>query len=335
VATGARVATGSDDQTTRVPPGPRRLLYLWVPLILTVTAGALVASRQEPRFSTTSDLVVLHVNVRDRDGGFISDLPQQAFAVFEDLRPQPLSLFVNDDAPVTVGLVIDNSISMRENRLLVIAAAEEFARSGHARDEVFALAFNEHVSPVLPPGTPFTGDSSTLGAALTGAITAQGKTALFDAVLAGIAYADRGTHPRKVLVVIGDGGDNASTATFDATVKAVQTSNATIYTVVLADPLDPEANPGRMARLARVSGGETFRPRSAEEISRVLQSVARDIRHTYTIGYTPDRAADGTYRRVRVIVTPPDSRRVVVRTREGYVADEPMGEKGDRIDAAH
>lgn len=287
---------------------------------------AVTSAGQEARFRTTAELVVLHVNVRDRDGGFISDLPEDSFAVLENLQPQQVTLFVDDDAPVTVGLVIDNSTSMRENRALVIAAAEEFAKAGHPRDEVFALAFNEHVAAVLPDTSPFTSDPAALGGALTRAISARGTTAFFDAVIAGLAYAERGTHPRKVLVVISDGGDNASVATFDSVITRTQASNATVYTVVLADPLDPTSNPGRMARLATVSGGETFRPRSAADISRVLQTIARDIRHTYTLGYTPAMAPDGTYRRVRVLVTPPDKRRVVVRTREGYLAGAPTTE---------
>lgn len=314
------------DPTTPVLQGRRRRAYVLAAVVLTLTSGyALRTSAQEARFSTTAELVVLHVNVRDRDGGFISDLPPQSFSVLEDLKPQQVTLFVDDDAPVTVGLVIDNSTSMRENRALVIAAAEEFAKAGHARDEVFALAFNEYVAAVLPETSPFTSDATVLGDALTSAISARGTTAFFDAVIAGLAYAERGTHPRKVLVVISDGGDNASEATFDTVVARAQASNATIYTVVLADPLDPTSNPGRMARLARVSGGETFRPRSAADISRVLQTIARDIRHTYTLGYTPAAAPDGTFRSVRVLVTPPDRRRAIVRTREGYLAAAPAG----------
>lgn len=314
------------DRTARAPRGPRRLARLLPGLIMLLAAVA-IGARQNPTFISRSELVVLHVNVQNRDGGFVSDLPRHAFAVFEDLQPQQVSLFVDDDAPVTVGLLIDNSISMRQNRDLVIAAAAEFARAGHARDEVFALAFNEHVVPVLPPGTPFTSDPSVLGSALPAAISARGKTAFFDAVTSGLAYAAKGTHPRKVLVVISDGGDNASASTFDAVVARAQASHATIYTVVLADPLDPEANPERMATLARVSGGETFTPRNANEISRVLQTIARDIRHTYTLGYTPLKPPDATFRRVRVIVTPPDGRRVVVRTREGYLPARPVGDQ--------
>jgi VWFA-related protein len=274
-------------------------------------------------FSATADLVVLHVNVQDRDGGFVSDLPADAFAIFEDGTPQQIDLFVNQDSPVSTGLLIDNSISMREARDLVITAAIEFVRAGHERDELFALAFNERVAPVLPPDAPFTNDPATLGGALTRAIVARGRTALFDAIMAGLAYAGRGSHPRRVLVIISDGGDNASSTSFDDVIRAVQASNVTIYTVALVDPLDRDANPGRMARLAEVSGGETFRPRSPRQVVGVLQEIARDIRQTYTLGYSPARPADGAFRRVRVIVTPPDDERLVVRTRGGYLAEKP------------
>jgi Ca-activated chloride channel homolog len=295
-----------------------------LPAVGALLWGAVGVARQDPTFTSRAELVVLYVNVRDRSGGFVTGLPAKAFAVLEDLRPQHLSLFVNEDTPVTTGLLIDNSISMRANHELVIAAAVEFAQSSHERDEIFALAFNEDVRPVLGAEAPFTNRPDVLKAALTTAISARGRTAFFDAVVSGLAYATRGTHPRRVLIVIGDGGDNASTATFADTIRQAQASNTTIYTVTLADPLDPDANPGRMAQLATLSGGETFKPRSRHEVASVLQRIARDIRHTYTLGYSPTKALDNTFRRLRVIVTPPEGQRLVVRTRGGYLAARPV-----------
>jgi VWFA-related protein len=278
------------------------------------------ASPPAPAFRSTTDLVVLHVSVLGRGRGFVSDLPDTAFAVFEDGRPQPVSLFLEQDTPVTVGLLIDNSISMRQNTDLVIAGAIEFARAGHERDDVFALVFNESVRSALPQSAPFTSNPAVLGAALTRAIVARGRTAFFDAVIEGLAYADRGEHARQVLVIIGDGGDNESRVTFDDMLRRAQASNAMIYTVSLVDPLDREAKPERMEQLAAATGGAAFRPRSRHEVSGVLERVAADIRQTYTIGYTSDRPADDTFRRVRVVVTPPDRSQVTVRTRTGYLA---------------
>ncbi len=300
--------------------------YMRFPVIIVMSllaapgGHAQAVAQDRPSFSATTDLVVLHVNVQNKDGGFVTGLPREAFAVFEDGRPQPITQFMQQDTPVTVGLLIDNSISMRENRELVIAAAVQFAEAGHERDRIFALVFNETVTPALPATEPFTDDSVVLKAALTRSIIARGRTAFYDAVVEGLDYAGRGEHPRKVLVVIGDGGDNESRASFDEMIRKAQSSNVVIYTVALVDPLDREAKPDRLARLASVTGGETFAPKTTAAVAGVLQQVATDIRHTYTLGYAPARPADDTFRRVRVIVSSPRQERLTVRTRGGYMA---------------
>jgi Ca-activated chloride channel family protein len=272
---------------------------------------------------------VLNVNVQDPRGAWVGGLGKGAFAVFEDGTPQEVSLFVAEDSPVTIGVLVDNSISMRENRDLVVAAAGQLAEASHPDDELFALAFNEAVLPVLPPGAPFTSDPSILRRALDRTISARGRTAFFDAVDAGLAYAAKGAHQRRVLVVISDGGDNASQTTFDAVLKRAQAANVMVHAVALVDPLDREANPGRLRELARVTGGATFTPRTPADIPGVLTTIANDIRHTYLVGYRPARAPDGAYRSLRVIVTPPAGGRVVVRTRAGYVADASQAAERD------
>jgi Ca-activated chloride channel homolog len=299
-----------------------RSLFIAVLVALVVALGRdpHASLQDQPTFSTATDLVVLHVNVQNRDGGFVTDLQRDAFAVFEDGRPQVISQFMRQDSPVTVGLVIDNSISMRENRDLVIAAAVQFAQAGHEGDRIFALLFNETVTPALAAAQPFTGDPAVLEEALSRSIIARGRTAFFDAVLEGLAYVSRGEHPRKVLVVIGDGGDNESDATLADMIRKAQASNVVIYTVALVDPVDREAKPERLARLAEVTGGETFAPRTTRAVGAVLQRIASDIRHTYTIGYASTRPPDDSFRRVRVIVSPPGKERLTVRTRGGYMA---------------
>lgn len=303
----------------------RSLLRVVVLGLMTVP----VASSQEPQsptnargtFASGTDLVVLHVNVRDKRGGWVSALDRLAFGVFEESRPQPISFFVAEDAPVTVGLLVDNSTSMRENRDLVVAAARRFAEASRADDELFGLVFNENVEPVLPGETPFTSDAATLGAALDRAIDARGQTAFFDAVDRGLTYVSQGSHRRQVLVTIGDGGDNASETTFSNVLHRAQAANVVIYALALVDPLDRQAKPGRLDELARLTGGVMFTPRGPSAVSEALAAIAADIRHTYTIGYASDRAPDGKYRRVRVVVTPPVGRQLVVRTRAGYLAE--------------
>jgi VWFA-related protein len=280
--------------------------------------------QDRPVFSTESDLVVVHATIKDRDGAYVTGLTRDAFAILEDGRPQNAQLFTSEDAPVTVGLLIDSSGSMQPNRDRVIAAAAAFAESSHPSDELFALAFNDSVRAALPPTAPFTSDVAILQYALTNTIRAYGRTALFDAIAAGLDYLGRGRHERRVLVIVSDGGDNASQTTFEEVVTKTQASNAVIYTVALVDPVERDTNPGLLRRIAQANGGEAFAPRNADDITEVLQHIARDIRHTYTLGYVSTNSArDGAFRRIRLIVHSPDRRRLVVRTRSGYLAGLP------------
>jgi VWFA-related protein len=267
--------------------------------------------------------VVLHVTVKDRRGAYVSGLPQEAFSVVEDGRAQTVRFFTDTDTPVTVGLLVDSSASMHPNRRVVIAGATSFVEASSPRDEIFGLAFNENVYPVLPPTAPFTNDATVLSAALEHHVTARGRTALYDAISTGVSYLSQGTRERKVLVVLSDGGDNASRATQEASVRKALASNAVIYTIALIIPGARDANPALLKELAQASGGESFRPDTdaPQEIAEALGRIARDIRHTYTIGYTSTNTArDGAFRRVRVVVQAPPGRPLVVRSRAGYLA---------------
>jgi VWFA-related protein len=275
-----------------------------------------------PQFRAVTELVVLHVIVKDRRGEYVPGLPASAFTVLEDGRPQDIEFFGQEDAPVTVGLVVDNSGSMQPVRDRVIAAAGAFVDTSHPQDEIFALTFNEHIRAALPPHAPFTGESGILRAGLSNALIPTGRTALYDAVSEGVRYLARGTHDSKVLVVVSDGGDNASSTTFDAIVDRALAANIVIYGVWLADSLEPEASPGPLRKLAEMTGGDCFQPRDTADVEEVLRQVARDIRHTYSIGYVPTRTSrDGRMRRVRVSATAPSRERLRVRTRQGYVSE--------------
>jgi Ca-activated chloride channel homolog len=283
-----------------------------------------VAGAQPPVFSSRAELVVAHVTVKDRDGGYVTGLPQEAFRLFEDGARQRIAFFSGEKSPVTVGFLVDSSGSMREGRERVIAAATAFAEASNSQDELFALAFNEHVRAALSPSMPFTSDASVFRVALARAMGAQGRTAMYDAVSSGLSYVAKGHNPRRVLVVVGDGGDNASTTTFDQVLKEAQASNAAIYTVGIIDPLEREANPGVLERLAEATGGESFLPRGVNDVDDVLQQIADDIRHSYTLGYVSSNSArDGRFRRIRVAVTDAPRRSLRVRTRDGYRAGGP------------
>lgn len=281
-------------------------------------------NEQAPVFSSAAELVVVHVAVTDRRGANVTGLSRDAFRIVEDGTPQRIDLFTGEDSPVTVGLLVDSSGSMRQGRERVIAAATQFAERSHPNDEIFALAFNEHVRAALPPSTPFTNDPGEFRVALTATMGAQGRTAMYDAIRSGLTYVTKGSHPRRVLVIVGDGGDNASTATFDEVLRAAQASNAAIYTVGVIDPLEREADPGLLKRLARATGGASYFPRHVNEVEDVLREIARDIRHSYTLGYiSSNTARDGWFRRIRVTVRNPIRRSLVVRARDGYRAGGP------------
>jgi VWFA-related protein len=282
------------------------------------------AHEQAPVFSSAAELVVVHVTVTDRRGAYLTGLSRDAFRIVEDGIPQTIDLFTGEDSPVTVGLLVDSSGSMREGRERVIAAATAFAERSQQSDEIFALAFNELVRAALPPSTPFTNDPSVFRVALAAAMGAHGRTAMYDAIRSGLTYVTKGSHPRRVLVLVGDGGDNASTATFDQVLKEAQASNAAIYTVGVIDPLEREADPRLLRRIAQATGGASYFPRHVNEVADVLREIARDIRHSYTLGYVSSNSArDGGFRRIRVTVTDPIRRSLVVRARDGYRAGGP------------
>lgn len=309
-----------------------RLLPVALALGLVATPAAQEPDAK-PTFSSESELVVLHVAVKDRRGGYVGGLGQDSFRVLEDRRPQAISFFNNQDAPVTVGLLIDASGSMAPNRDLVIAASMAFSKAMNPQDEFFVLGFNEDIHTPLPADKPFTNFEPTLRVALVQAIKARGQTAIYNAVNAGLDYVQKGGFERQVLIVLSDGGDNASNTTRAQVLANAQASNAVIYTIALVDPMDPEADPGFLRQLSGATGGVAFKPKNAAEVGDILQRVAVDIRNMYTIGYVPVEGAEArkgqaearkgqkeSLRRVAVNVTLPTGQKLDVRTRRAYLA---------------
>lgn len=291
-------------------------------LSMFLCAGALV---WQPDFQTDVNLVVLHVTVADHKGRFVEDLPQKAFHVYEDGVPQKISVFSHEDVPVAVGLVIDNSGSMTRKLPETIAAARAFAESSNPGDQMFVVDFNEHVWMGLPKGEKFTSSVPQLMAVLE-QIRPDGKTALYDALAVALQHIRQSTLSKKVIVVVSDGGDNASRLRFAEALDMLKQSEAIVYTVGIYDEYDRDSNPGALRQFAQVSGGEAFFPQSIHDVTKVLQAVSRDIRSQYTVGYIPTNGRkDGTYRSVGLTVTAPHSGRWIVRTRKGYFA-APQGE---------
>jgi Ca-activated chloride channel family protein len=280
----------------------------------------------QPVFKAESRLVVLHVSVRDRSGRYITGLDKNAFTVIDDGQPQTLEMFSGDEVPASVGLLIDNSNSMGPVRERVVAASTAFAANSHRQDEVFVLTFNEHVRQAWPP-TIIADTRPELFASTVGqAITARGMTAIYDGILEGLKIVRRGAHTRQVLILVSDGGDNASKSSVDEVLREVRDSDAAIYTVGLDDALTGDGNPRLLERLSRTTGGEAFTPRTLQEIPRALENIARDIRSAYTLAYVPTKGLgstdDGRRRRtVRVYARSSDGRVLRIRTRDGYYSD--------------
>jgi VWFA-related protein len=273
----------------------------------------------EYRISVDVGLVVLPVIVTDHKGMAVSGLSADSFQVFEDGRPQHIALFEPEDVPVTVGLVIDNSGSMRTKRAEVVAAALEFAGSSNPDDQMFVVNFNQTVSMGLPKEVPFTSDSRQLKSAIT-RIPASGNTALYDGLATPLDHLKTGTANRKALIVISDGGDNASRLSFRDLLKRAEASNAQIYTLGVFDEHFSGDHPAVLKKLAKATGGKAYFPDSASQIVGLCQQIARDLRHQYTIGYHPINSDAGSqYRAIRVTARAAGDGRLHVYTRAGYL----------------
>jgi VWFA-related protein len=266
------------------------------------------------------DVVVLRATTQDRKNILVSGLNKDDFQVYEDGALQTIKYFSHDDVPVTVGLVVDNSGSMTPKRHDVIAAAMAFARSSNPQDQMFVVNFNEKVSFGLPSNTAFTDQPAQLQVALS-RVASDGETALYDAVAVALEHLKMGNRDKKVLIIVSDGGDNASQHKLAEITALVAQSNAIIYTIGIFDDQDPDRNPGVLKRLAKETGGEAFLPESLSDVTPICERIARDIRNQYTIAYNPtNKKRDGTYRVILVKANAPDHRRLTVRTRTGYVA---------------
>jgi Ca-activated chloride channel family protein len=308
---------------------PNRILrMLGLPAMLLMMPGFYAGSQTAPtgnhqdpdyRLSVDVNLVVLHATVRDRQGGFAAGLREQNFQVYEDGVPQHIRLFQHEDIPVTVGLVVDHSGSMRPKLREVTAAARTFVRFSNPEDQMFVVNFNEIVSMGLPAITRFSNDSAALGGAIWEA-PAYGETALYDALVKALARLQEGRWDKKVLLVISDGGDDASSHNLAQVTNFAGRSSAIIYTIGIFDEADADRNPRVLRHLAQATGGGAFFPGQAGEVASICERIAREIRNQYTIGYVPTTVRKGVYRTIRVVARAEGRDKLFVRTRAGYIS---------------
>jgi Ca-activated chloride channel family protein len=300
-----------------------------VPLVAGQDAPAPTAPAEEQVFRAHSDLVVLHVNVFDGESDAVPDLPQTAFSVLEDGKPQEISFFTNVDVPVAAGLVLDNSGSMIARRQLVVAGSSAFVDGSHPEDEMFAVVFNENVRFGLPASVAFTTNRVLLRGSLA-RFPPGGLTALHDAVVAALDHLENATHQKRALVVLSDGEDNASRLSEADMMEKARRSNTIIYTVSSASAgrSDGNGKPRVLRRLAEISGGVAYFPRSDGETVQMFGEIAANIRRGYSIGYVPTNPGhDGAFRRVQVRVRTPDRHNLNVRARDGYLSSDHAGSR--------
>jgi Ca-activated chloride channel homolog len=278
-------------------------------------------SADQATISVVTELVVLPVRVTDGNGDFVSGLTQEQFRVYEDGRPQPITFFRQEDTPVTVGLVVDHSRSMGPKLPGVAAAVSAFAQSSNPDDEMFVVDFSDNVSVELPGGKPFTSNPRDLAQAVS-AVSARGMTALYDAVAEGLDHLKFGRWDKKALIIVSDGGDNASGRKYADVLQLARRSQVVIYTIGLVGALEEE-NPGALRRLCKDTGGLAFFPGKEESVSDISATIARDLRKQYTLGFVPEKKNGDSFHKIRVEVKSPGRGTLQVRTRSGYFARPP------------
>jgi Ca-activated chloride channel family protein len=299
----------------------------FIPLLVLIGLAGIAT----PQISVDVNLVVLNPVVRDRKGQFASDLREGDFQVYEDGVRQSIKLFRHEDIPVTVGLVVDHSGSMKPKLADVVTATRTFVQSSRPDDRMFVVNFNEKVTneKVTPGlGSNLPGNRSEgLALAISG-MPAAGKTALYDATIEAFRQLHAGGPEKKVLIVISDGGDNASSNTLGAVLKTAEESSVLVYTIGIFDGDDDDKNPRVLTRLSRATGGEAFFPRERSEVAGICESIARDIRNQYTIGYVSGNSArTGAWRSIRLTAAAAGHGKLQVRTRSGYInGNESRGE---------
>ncbi len=293
-----------------------KMLYLGMLMALSLSTGD-----QEPdAIRLNVNLVQLHARVTDSAGHAVTGLGKEAFTLFVDDVPQPITNFRGEDEPVTAGIVIDNSASMAPKREEVIAAALAFARASNQNDQMFVVHFSGHARLGLPQGVNFTGDIAELESAIA-AFELGGTTAYYDAVMLAESHLRKGAYPRKVLLTITDGGDNSSRATIADVLDGALKAGIVVYSVGIFDAQDHDRNPQVLSKIAEKTGGEAYFPEQLGDVTKICVGIAEDIRQQYTLGFPG--AEDGQYHRIRLAAVSPKYGALTVHTRSGYFAAKP------------
>jgi len=298
-----------------------RLLAAAALLVLALPAASQnppPASDDVPIFRSETRLVVLHATVVDKSGNLVTTLSREAFRVFENGTQQTLRLFRREDIPVSMGIIVDNSGSMRPKRQKVEAAALGLVKASNPQDEVFIVNFNDDAYLDVP----FTNDIKKMEEGLT-RIDSRGGTAMRDAISMSIdEMKAKAKKDKKIIFLVTDGNDNTSAITIERLIEKVRESEILVYSIALLNEEDRgEAKKARRAlsALAGASGGMVYYPKDLVDVEKLALGVAHEIRNQYVLAYSPTNAVlDGSFRQIHVTVDGPG--RPIARTRNGYYA---------------
>src|SRR5437773_554581 len=272
---------------------------------------------------TNTDLITFNVTVTDIYGRFVSGLSKNAFAIFDEKSQQDISFFSDEDAPVSVGILFDVSGSMSGDKVRRARdALSHFVQTSHDRDEYFLIGFNSRAQLLM--------DRTRDGQAVLDKLTfvqTKNNTALYDACYLGVERVQRGTHPKRALLLISDGQDNNSRYTFKELRRVLKESDVVLYAIGILGGSDVGSSLGMegqgiLDELASVSGGKAFYPRSAPEMDDIFEQIALELRHQYSIGYRPPNfTTNGKWHHIKVkVALPRGLPRLFVRSKEGYFA---------------
>ncbi|MER3429477.1 MAG: VWA domain-containing protein [Blastocatellia bacterium] len=300
-------------------------------VLLAIAASYAFAQRPQPtptpdegrNITINTDLVTLTLTVTDNYGRYVSGLTKKAFRIFDEGEEQEITFFSDSDAPASVGILFDISGSMSGEKIAKARAAlTKFIENSHPNDEYFLIAFNKRAQLLLDR----TRDAEAVLQKLT-LVQPRESTALYDAVYLGLERVSRGAHQKKALLIISDGQDNSSRYNFREVKRLMKESDIVTYAVGILDRGDVSSGLGLLGQafldeLTSVTGGRSFYPNSNAEMDEIFERIALELRHQYSIGYTPPNfKPDGSWRKVRVKVNPPRGLpRLTVRSREGYYA---------------
>ncbi len=308
----------------------KRCILIFITVLLTTTVSSAQTPQATPPdagddkpISVKTDLVTLTVTVTDLYGRFVSGLTKDAFKVLDNNQEQEITFFSDTDAPISVGILFDVSGSMSGEKIgKARKALERFIGTSHPSDEYFLIAFNSRAQLLLDR----TRDGESVLRKLT-LVQPKNNTALYDAVYLGVERVTSGTRQKKAMLIISDGQDNASRYNFNEVRRLLKESDVTVYAVGILDGRDAGSQMGMQGQafldeLTSVTGGKSFYPQADVEMDEIFERIALELRHQYSIGFTPkDFTPDGKWHKLKTKVNPPRGLpRLTVRGREGYYA---------------